>query len=156
MPVCKDCKEEKDINLFSKNNTYKSGYSSTCKACHAKKTREYRRTEKGRKAHLESLKKYQKTEAYKKSRKKYEMSEQGREKRREHAEQHRQRHPEKKKCREITYCAIKKGDLIRKPCEKCGNKKVQAHHDDYSKPMDVRWLCVKCHNEHHRIERNRA
>ena len=45
--------------------------------------------------------------------------------------------------------AIRDGKLLRKPCEKCGAK-ADAHHDDYSKPLDVRWLCRKHHMEHHR------
>ena len=49
--------------------------------------------------------------------------------------------------------AIATGRLIRQPCEKCGNPKTQAHHDDYSKPLDVRWLCVEHHVEFHRAER---
>jgi ribosomal protein S27AE len=48
-----------------------------------------------------------------------------------------------------TYYAIKSGKLIRKPCEICGELKVQAHHDDYSKTYDVRWLCWKHHREFH-------
>jgi ribosomal protein S27AE len=39
--------------------------------------------------------------------------------------------------------------LIKQPCEVCGNLKAQAHHDDYSKPLQVRWLCQKHHTEHH-------
>lgn len=50
--------------------------------------------------------------------------------------------------------AIKNGRLTRQPCEKCGELRVQAHHDDYSKPLDVKWLCVKHHAERH-VELNR-
>jgi ribosomal protein S27AE len=52
-----------------------------------------------------------------------------------------------------TYYAIKAGKLIRKPCEVCGEAKVEAHHDDYNKTYDVRWLCGKHHREHHMLER---
>jgi ribosomal protein S27AE len=45
--------------------------------------------------------------------------------------------------------AVRAGQLTRKPCEQCGNPRVQAHHDDYSKPLQVRWLCVPCHAAHH-------
>jgi predicted DNA-binding protein YlxM (UPF0122 family) len=54
--------------------------------------------------------------------------------------------------------AIKKGILRPKKCEECGRngrmrdgrREVQAHHDDYTKPLKVRWLCQPCHHEHHR------
>lgn len=49
----------------------------------------------------------------------------------------------------LTNRAINSGKLQRLPCEVCGEKKVDAHHDDYSKPLDVRWLCRKHHAEHH-------
>lgn len=48
--------------------------------------------------------------------------------------------------------AIRDGFLKRQPCEVCGNEKVDAHHDDYMQPLNVRWLCRKHHNEHHRNE----
>jgi ribosomal protein S27AE len=39
-------------------------------------------------------------------------------------------------------------------CEECGAaKKVDAHHDDYHKALDVRWLCRQCHATFHRLTR---
>ena len=54
--------------------------------------------------------------------------------------------------------AIVRGDLVPQDCEKCGaaaygdnhRRRVHAHHDDYSKPMEVRWLCPRCHHAWHR------
>ena len=52
--------------------------------------------------------------------------------------------------------AIKTGVLVKKPCEVCGSiTRVQAHHDDYFKPLEVRWLCAKHHLEHHQNERRK-
>ena len=44
--------------------------------------------------------------------------------------------------------AIKGGRLIPGPCEVCGTRRnIHAHHDDYTKPLEVRWLC----SSHHQI-----
>lgn len=51
--------------------------------------------------------------------------------------------------------AMKTGKLIRKPCQKCGAAKADAHHTDYSKPLDVEWLCNPCHKKAHRVELSR-
>lgn len=40
--------------------------------------------------------------------------------------------------------------IEKQPCEICGDKKVVAHHDDYSKPTEIRWLCSKHHWEWHK------
>ena len=46
--------------------------------------------------------------------------------------------------------ALQSGRLVREPCECCGaTERVDAHHDDYSKPLDVRWLCRRHHLEYH-------
>lgn len=47
--------------------------------------------------------------------------------------------------------AIKAGKLVRPgSCSDCGIKTTPvAHHHDYSKPLDVTWLCHNCHNEVH-------
>lgn len=44
------------------------------------------------------------------------------------------------------------GKLVKQPCEICGETKVEAHHDDYSQPLAVRWLCRPHHREHHNKE----
>ena len=62
------------------------------------------------------------------------------------------KYPEKYKARYLTGYAIKKGSLKKKPCKVCKNKKVEAHHEDYSKPLDVMWLCRKHHTEIHHYQ----
>lgn len=45
--------------------------------------------------------------------------------------------------------ALNKGLIERGVCEVCGDPDVDGHHDDYDKPMVVRWLCRKHHREAH-------
>lgn len=45
--------------------------------------------------------------------------------------------------------AIKSGKLIPQPCEVCNKQSADAHHDDYSKPLSVRWLCRYHHKKWH-------
>lgn len=46
--------------------------------------------------------------------------------------------------------ALERGNLKPQPCEVCGSKSfIVAHHDDYAKPLDVRWLCRTDHKHHH-------
>jgi hypothetical protein len=41
------------------------------------------------------------------------------------------------------------GRLTRKPCEICGEARVDGHHEDYSRPLEVRWLCKLHHRQVH-------
>jgi len=61
----------------------------------------------------------------------------------------RERDPLKNRARYITTNAVRDGKLKKEPCEKCGNSKSQAHHEDYSKPLEVIWLCFICHRKQH-------
>jgi hypothetical protein len=62
----------------------------------------------------------------------------------------------KENVRKFTWARINDGTLLRLPCEVCGEVEgVEAHHDDYYIPLDVRWLCKKHHYEHHINERNK-
>ena len=54
------------------------------------------------------------------------------------------------KCHNAVSRAIKKGVLIRIPCERCSDLKSLAHHEDYDKPLDVMWLCQPCHKQRHK------
>lgn len=67
-----------------------------------------------------------------------------------HALAQAHRHPFHKQARSLVSSAIKCGRMVRKPCEVCGSKKSEAHHEDYSKPLEVNWLCRTHHMERHR------
>lgn len=59
------------------------------------------------------------------------------------------KNPVKIDARQKVGIAIKSGKLVKGLCEVCNSKKVQAHHDDYSKPLIVRWLCITHHVQLH-------
>lgn len=68
---------------------------------------------------------------------------------------------EKRRASNLVHQAVKDGVLI-KPgaCERCGradrsprmSSNIMGHHDDYSRPLEVRWLCFGCHGYVHRFE----
>lgn len=41
------------------------------------------------------------------------------------------------------------GALQKAACQNCGKPGRHAHHEDYEKPLDVVWLCTKCHGSRH-------
>ncbi len=63
--------------------------------------------------------------------------------------QDRLRDPTKPQAREAANKALKTGALVKGVCEVCSDVQTQAHHDDYSKPLDVRWLCPPHHHAVH-------
>jgi len=69
---------------------------------------------------------------------------------RQRASKYAKANPEKKRAHNTVQRAVKDGRLQRKPCEVCGATRVQAHHDDYSKPLQVRWLCARHHTREHK------
>ena len=65
------------------------------------------------------------------------------------------KHPERATAYTAVHCALAKGMLIRPTaCRVCGDKNPQAHHADYTKPLDVEWLCPLCHNTVHRVAKS--
>lgn len=59
--------------------------------------------------------------------------------------------PQRTKANARSYAKVylRRGKLSRQPCEICGNPSTQMHHDDYSKPLAVRWLCPTHHHDLH-------
>lgn len=65
-------------------------------------------------------------------------------------------HKIKRAARRKVATEIEAGRLKRLPCEICGSEMVDAHHDDYQKPLDVAWLCHAHHMERHAMLKARA
>ena len=66
----------------------------------------------------------------------------------------RAKFPEKHAARQAVLVALRSGRLKRQPCKRCGHAPAQAHHPDYSKPLDVVWLCPDHHREADKEQRN--
>ena len=132
MKPCTKCKIKKEASDFGKDRRAQDRLLSQCKECklayrqsHKSERRAYDRvyygTPTGRTVKLGSSKKQ------------------------------RLKYPEKKKAAGILNRAVATGKLKRSVfCESCGlPAKTEGHHSDYSKPLEVEWLCRKCHVEVH-------
>lgn len=66
------------------------------------------------------------------------------------------RNPDKHYCHTVLNYAVRAGKLTKRTsCQSCGTSgvKIHGHHHDYTKPLDVMWLCAICHLKQHRLER---
>lgn len=68
---------------------------------------------------------------------------------RQYKAKHYKSHPLQHKAWAAVYRAKKSGALVNGPCEVCGSEYTQAHHADYTKPLDVVWLCRAHHLDLH-------
>lgn len=67
-----------------------------------------------------------------------------------YSREHRERWPERYAARRAVVDALESGRMVKGPCERCGtDTRIEGHHDDYSKPLSVRWLCRAHHLEVH-------
>lgn len=70
-------------------------------------------------------------------------------------DRHRKYDPLKDRARNKLFWAKSKGIVIpSKFCEDCKKvTRLQAHHEDYTKALEVKWLCWKCHSKADRLLR---
>lgn len=53
---------------------------------------------------------------------------------------------EKIKATSAVAIALRAGTIERRPCTHCGSDmEVDGHHFDYARPLEVTWLCRRCH-----------
>jgi hypothetical protein len=64
---------------------------------------------------------------------------------------YRQENPEKYAAHTAVSNAVRDGRLKREPCLICKREDSHAHHEDYSKPLAVIWLCAEHHQQYHMI-----
>lgn len=149
MKVCRKCNHEKEETEFYAQPNSKDGLASSCKECtkagvranRAAKIEYYRDYEKSRSCAVHRVA----------ARKAYAETEKGRQAHARCSKKYIERYPLRRAAHIIVGNYIRAGNLLRKPCEICGAESdVHAHHDDYTKPLDVRWLCNDHHKEWHR------
>lgn len=127
--VCRRCGETKPLSAYTRDKNTRDGHHSRCRVCHAAGKRETRAR------HPETYR---------------EIS------RRQYANGHRSKGsaPIQHRAHVAVWRALKAGKLTRPPactrCEAIGS--VQAHHEDYTKPFDVQWVCSRCHGAIHAAE----
>jgi len=147
---CAKCGETKPLSEFYRNRLSKDGHLNHCKECQDKLSFQWRK--KNRKICCFYNKRWRENNpGYLQPR--YPMTEKTRESIKKGQLKYRIKYPEKFKAYRELKNAIKEGRIKREPCEICGNKLSEGHHFDYTKPLEVVWLCRKCHRGVHRLER---
>lgn len=153
MKKCFKCLELKSLSEFYKHSKMADGHLNKCKDCtkndvhvHRDKNidriRKYDRNRPNKKERCDKANDYQKTEIGKAVKIKSQIN-------------FRARYPKKVFANNLISRYLREGRIFRPlNCEICSIEcKPHAHHCDYSKPLDVMWLCQPCHVEWHRENR---
>lgn len=128
---CIICKETKPISDYHKHPKMADGHINKCKKCAIAYALRYNAEH---------------PHATKANHKKWTLSEKGKRKIKELM----WKFPDREYARRAVKKALKDGVMNSQPCFICGEKAV-AHHPDYSRQLDVVWLCPPHHRETHRI-----
>lgn len=137
--TCIICQKNKPKTQFYKNKKHKDNLMSLCKSCFILKYKNNKASADYRSKNLDYFRKYSNKYSHtekgkllaKKSRKKYYL-----------------KYKDRILCRSILNNAIQKGLILKQSCiypnGKCRGR-IEAHHWDYNKPLDVVWFCSKHH-----------
>jgi len=135
MKKCFKCSEEKESKEFYKHKQMKDGCLNKCKDCTKKDAYELRHNSNSRERIL----------AYDRIR--------GNRQSKEYLALYREQNPKIYKAHTIVNNAMRGKKLFKEGCEVCGEDRTHAHHDDYNKPLNVRWLCAAHHRQWHSINK---
>lgn len=133
---CFKCSQFKELSDFYKHPGTRDGHLNKCKKC----------TRSDSKARYDDPESRERIRLYDKMR--FKLPER-KAKILNYQRERRRRDPEKYIARYYVSQAVKNGALVKQPCAVCGSKKSQAHHLDYSRPLDVVWLCFFQHRTEH-------
>lgn len=131
---CVKCGETKPLEDFYRKKSSSDGRWSECKDCTKARKREYERNNRDK---VNARKRRSRQRNIDTHRKAYQRR----------VREQRAQFPERRRANIAVRRAIDKGQLSRPAtCEDCGaGGKIDAHHDDYDKRLEVRWLCKNCH-----------
>lgn len=134
--TCIRCLKTLPLHLLAKNPTCTGGRRQVCLACDSAATAQ---------RYLKNpARAYARTEAYRKS-------EQGKKNLLKAQAAQRKKFPEKYRARAAVRYAVATGRLVKPTlCPNCGKAgRIEGHHEDYSKLLDVKWSCSTCHKAEH-------
>ena len=136
---CFKCGETKPLGAFYRHAMMLDGHLNKCAECTKKDVRQHRLK------HPEKHREYDRERARQPHR--------AAERARRHQE-YAAANQEKRKAHLALGRAVRDGKIAKLPCAFCGEaENLEAHHHDYSKPLDVTWLCRPCHRRFHALER---
>lgn len=150
---CRSCGLSKPLTAFYRHKAMGDGRLSSCIECVKERVRKHRQ------ANLERIREYDRNRPnreerqetnVKRNREKYHEDPEFRARVLETKKAWLARNNLKRRAHIMTGNAIKYGLIAKQPCEVCGSTEVDAHHEDYRHPSDVRWLCHKHHMARHR------
>ena len=131
LKTCFKCDKEKPLSDFYRHSEMADGHLNKCKSCTK------RDTKKNRRRRLEYYRAYDRMRGNRQSA--------------EYRARYKDDAPGKAKARHAVSNAIRDGLIARHSCEICGSPRTHGHHDDYLKPLSVRWLCPGHHSQWHAI-----
>lgn len=150
MKVCKKCSVAKSLDQFYQKANMADGHLNACIEC-------VKTYEKNRRLKIaDHLQAYENARANlphrMEARRQYAQTEAGKKAHHKAMQNYNKKYPLAYAAKIITGNALRDGRLIKgECCEACqATTKIEGHHDDYTKPLNVRWLCEACHKAWHR------